>query len=135
MITMGDSLRFVPKRVEGLSDVTEVAVFGDRVELLGCKGGCRHIRRDRRPRRLVFSLDQLHHGLPCVGDRDWFYAPEDRFIIFYTTPRLVAYFPDEVGVEYDTTCFRQLQKIITQGGFTLRLNEPRGSQGSNKVVG
>jgi hypothetical protein len=137
MTTSVESLRFVPKRVEGLPDVGEVVVFADRLELLSAgkwvvvrfaaiadHGQWLH----RLLSRLVFSPEP-----PCVGKRDWFNAPEDRFVSFCTTPRFVVYFPDEPGAEYDPTCFRRLQKIITQGGFALSMNEPRGARGSNRV--
>jgi hypothetical protein len=114
-----EPLQFVPSRVDGLPSVTEIAVFPDRLELLS-EGRWVVIRLDEiaawpRPRWL-WRLRR-----PCflpVGERNWFRAPPDRFFRFFTGPPITVYMPDKKGVEYGATCFRRLQDVLAEGGFT-----------------
>jgi hypothetical protein len=107
-----ESLRFVPSRVEGLPEVTEVAVFPDRLE--ACSAGRQvTVRFDAiaewpRPAwlwRLLARLGWRPRWLP-VGERD-----------FCPTP-LTLYMPDERGVPYPETVFRRLQDVLRKGGFS-----------------
>jgi hypothetical protein len=116
-------LRFAPSRVTGLPEVTEVAVYPDRLELkaAGRPVVFRFADIAQWPRpswlwRLLARLGWRARWLP-VADRDWFHAPPDRFFAFYTTPPIVVYMPDESGVEYPQTCFRRVQEVIQAGGF------------------
>src|SRR5262245_35982408 len=122
-MSTGPHLRFAPSRVEGLPDVTEVAVFPDRIELLS--GGRWVVFRfwdiARWPRpawlwRLLARAGWRRHW-PMVGDRDWFHRPPDRFFGFFTTPKVVVYMPDERGVGYGQTCFHRLQEVVMAGGY------------------
>jgi hypothetical protein len=121
-----DSLRFVPSRVEGLSDVTEAAVFSDRLELLSqgqwVISPFRDIARWHRGGWLYRPLAGLGgpiRGWPCVADRDWFHPPAERFFRFYTRPTITIYMPDEPPeVEYGKTMFRRLQNVLLRGGFS-----------------
>ena len=117
-------LRFLPSRVEGLADVTEVVVFPDRLE--ACSAGRQvtirfgAIAAWPRPAwlwRLLARLGWRPRWLP-VGERDWFHAPPDRFIRFFSSPPLTLYMPDERGVPYPQTVFRRLQDVLLQGGFS-----------------
>jgi hypothetical protein len=117
------SLRFVPSRVEGLPDVTEVAVHPDRLELFSAAHRVVirlwDIAEWPRPPwlwRLLARLGWWPRWLP-VGERDWFHAPPQRFIRFFTKPPVVVYMPNEVGVTYLNTVFRRAQDIMRQGGF------------------
>ena len=117
--TSVEPLRFVPSRVDGPPSVTEVAAFPDRLELLS-EGRWGVIRLDDiaewpRPRWL-WRLRRPRF-LP-VGERNWFRDPPDRFFRFFTKPLITVYMPDEKGVEYGATCFRRLQDVLAEGGFT-----------------
>jgi hypothetical protein len=118
-----DCLRFTPSRVEGLPDVTEVAVYPDRLEILS--GGRRlvyrlaDIARWPRPRWLWRLLARFGwRGWLPVGERDRFHAPPERFIRFFTSPPVVVYMPDETGVDYPNTVFRRVQEVLSRGGFS-----------------
>jgi hypothetical protein len=121
---MDTCLRFTPSRVVGLPNITEVAVYPDRLELLSAGRWLVYRFADiaawPRPRRLWRWLARLGwrpRWLP-VGERDWFHAPPDRFIRFFTSPPVVVYMPDEVGVEYGNTVFRRAQEVMLRGGFS-----------------
>lgn len=81
-----DSLRFVPSEVEGLPNVTEVAVFPDRLELLS-EGKCVVVRlldiaRWYRRGWLYRPLARLGFGVwgwPSVADRLWCPRPSVSF--------------------------------------------------------
>jgi hypothetical protein len=121
--SMEQCLRFVPSRVDGIFDVTEVAIYPDRLELKSA-GRCVAFRFWEIARwpspcwfwRLVARFGWRPRWLP-VGDRDWFHAAPDRFFAFYTSPPVVVYMPDESGVEYGQTTFRRIQDVIARGGF------------------
>ena len=120
----GRSLRFVPSRVEGLPDVSEVVVRPDRLELLSAGRwaviGFAEIARWPRPARLwrlLFRLGWRPRWLP-VADRDWFHPPPDRFFRFYTNPPVTVFLTDEDGeIGYGETLFRRVQEVIGSGGF------------------
>jgi hypothetical protein len=118
------SLRFAPSRVEGLSSVTKVTVFPDRLELLsdGQRIAIRFLDISRWYRngwlwRPLARLGWIRER-PCVADRDWFHPPSGRFFKFYTEPPLVVYMPDEpADIGYEQTMFRRVQDVIGLGGF------------------
>ena len=118
-----DWLWFVPSRVEGLPDVTEVGVYPDRLELLSAGNWVifrlEAIAEWPRPRmlwRLLYRLGWRPRWLP-VGERDWFHDPPNRFFRFFTSPPVVVYMPDEAGVDYWKTVFRRAQTVMLKGGF------------------
>ncbi len=123
-MTEGECLRFVPSRVEGLPDVTEVAVYHDRLELLSAERWVSFQFADLavwpRPaflRKWLARLGLRPRWLP-VGERDWFHPPSERFFRFYTRPRIVVYMPDEpVETNYGDTLFRRVQDVMLEGGF------------------
>jgi hypothetical protein len=116
-----DGLRFVPSAVEGLSTVTEVAAFPDRLELLSEDKWVviriLDIARWYRhgwlypPARLGLGV----RGWPSVAERDWFHPPAGRF---FTRPPLTVYMPDEPPeTSYGQTMFRRVQDVLAAGGF------------------
>ncbi len=117
-------LRFVPSRVEGLPDVTEVAVYPDRLEWLS--GGrwasvsfaeIAHWPRPVRLRRWLARLGWRPRWLP-VGERDWFHPPSERFFRFFTRPPIVVYLADEPrDMDYGSTLFGRINEILREGGF------------------
>jgi hypothetical protein len=118
-----EQLRFVPSRVDGLAQVTEVVVRADRLEL---HSGGRNvtvrfedIARWPRPRwlwRLLFRLGRGPRWLP-VADRDWFHLPQDRFFAFYTDPPVVVYMPLDEHPGAFRGHFHEMQRILTAGGY------------------
>jgi hypothetical protein len=121
----GGGLWFVPSRVEGLPDVTKVAVYPDRLELLSAGQWVvfrfADIAAWPRPAFLWRRLARLGwrpRWLP-VGERDWFHPPWERFFRFDTRPRIVVYMPDEpTDTSYGSTLFRRVQDVMLQGGFS-----------------
>src|SRR5436189_5123338 len=92
-------LQFTPSRVEGLADVSEVAVFPDRIELTAAGRVVTHhfmdIARWPGPRwicKTLYRAGVRPRWLP-VADRDWFHEPPDMFFEFYTRPRLKVFMP------------------------------------------
>ena len=118
------SLRFVPSRVEGLPDVSEVVVRPDRIELrsAGERVSVRFTDIARWPRpawlwRLASRYGRRPRWLP-VADRDWFHPPPDRFFRFFTDPPLTVYLADEDrGIGYWESLFRRMREVIESEGF------------------
>jgi hypothetical protein len=117
-------LRFVPSRVEGLADVTDVTVYPDRLEFVSRGRQVSFRLADiavwPRPAFLWRRLGRLGwrpHWLP-VGERDWFHPPSERFFRFYTEPRIIVYMPDEPEeTDYGSTLFQRVQDVLREGGF------------------
>lgn len=120
-----DQVQFVPSRVEGASQVTSVTVYPDRIELASAADVVKHRFADiaswPKPPflwRLFYSLGMKPRWLP-VADRDWFHAPPDRFFLFYTKPMLKVFMPyEDNGKTYESSCFRRVQQVMGQGGFS-----------------
>ncbi|MGL4464307.1 MAG: hypothetical protein ACRC1K_19320 [Planctomycetia bacterium] len=121
-----DGLRFVPSAVEGLSGVTDAAVFPDRLELLSDGKwvvirflGIAQWHRLGWLYRLLARLGFRVRGWPSVADRDWFHPPAGRFLRFFTAPPVTVYMPDEPPeTGYGQTMFRQVQDVLAAGGFS-----------------
>jgi hypothetical protein len=118
------SLRFVPSRVEGLPEVSEVRLFPDRIEARSAGKWLtfRFIEMVRWPQpvwfwRLLRRATGRPVGLP-VGDRDWFHSPPDRYFSLYTDPRLVLFMPTDEPDEYGRGTFAQIQYVLSAGGFS-----------------
>jgi hypothetical protein len=117
-------LRFVPSRVDGLRDITEVAIYPDRLAVRSAeRWNAFHFADLAVWPRPAFLWRQLArygwrpHWLP-VGERDWCHSPSERFFRFYTQPRLVIYLPDEPReIGYADTLFRRIQDVMLRGGF------------------
>src|SRR5262245_4580231 len=104
-------LRFVPSRVEGLPNVTEVVVHPDRLELNSAGQWVilrfRDIARWPSPTwlwRLLTRLGWRPNWLP-VADRDWFHKPPDRFFAFYSSPPVVVRMPVDEPAEHGSSHF------------------------------
>jgi hypothetical protein len=125
-IASKDGLRFVPSEVQGLPNVTEVAVFPDRLELLS-EGNWVVIR--------LFDIARWHHcgwlyrplaqlgfrvrGWPSVADRMWYPRPGVSYFEFYTSPKIVVhvpYYPTDVG--HMDTVFQRVKQVMGEGGFS-----------------
>jgi hypothetical protein len=119
-------LRFVPSRVTGLADVSEVVVHADRLEVQSAGEWIvfPFAKMVAWPHpaaiwRLLARLGWRPRLLP-VGEKDWFHPPSKRFIRFCTQPRLVIYMPDEPEeTNYGDTLFWRIQEVMLEGGFML----------------
>lgn len=120
-----DGLRFVPSAVEGLPEVSEVALFPDRLELMstGQRKVFRfvefaHWHRFGSIYRAIASCGLGVYGQPCVANRDWFHPPSRRFFQFYTAPRLKIFLADEAQeLPYGESLFCKIRETIALGGF------------------
>lgn len=118
-------VRFVPSRVEGRPDVSEVAIWTDRLEVVSA-GKTEVFRFSEiaewpRPAGLWKSLSRFGwrpRWLP-VADRDWFHPPRDRFFAFYTRPQIVVFLVDEdEGTGHGETLFHRIEEVIRAGGYS-----------------
>ena len=119
-----ECLRFVPSRVEGLPDVTEVAIYPERLELLSAGKWVviRFVDISKLPRptwmwKVLSRFGWRPPWLP-VANRDWFHPPRDRFFRFFTSPEIIVFMADEASnIGYGETLFRRVQDVIESGGF------------------
>ena len=119
-------LRFVPSRVDGLPDVTDVAVFPDRLELLSAGKWVvirlLDIARWYRRGWLYRPLARLGFGVwgwPSVADRMWYPRPGVSYFDFYTSPPIVVhvpYYPTDIG-QMDTM-FQKVKQVMATGGYS-----------------
>lgn len=116
-------LSFVPSRIEGANEILRVAVFPDRLELVG-NGRCDVIRfvniaRWPQPKilwRALFAIGIRPKWLP-VADRDWFHLPAERFFRFYSTPPITIYMPVDEVRDYAGSHFFRIQQVLLVAGF------------------
>jgi hypothetical protein len=120
---MDDYQRFVPNRVEGVPDVTEVIVHPDRLELRSAghwvayrMAGIARWPRPARMWRLLARLGWQRRPVP-VADGDWPQHPPDRFFRFYTAPPIVVYMPADEPKARGGSCFARVQEVLASGGF------------------
>ena len=116
-------LRFVPSRVGGLPDVSEVLIRPDCLELVsaGRPVVFRFVDiaqwpRPRWLRRGLYRFGWRPGWLP-VADRDWFHMPPDRFFRFYTEPVVTVFMPADEPPERDRSTFLRMQEVLWVGGF------------------
>ncbi len=121
----GGVLRFVPGRVEGLPDVTEVAFYRDRLEFLSAGRWVSFRLADfaawPHPAFLWRYLARVGfrpRWLP-VGEHDGCRPAAERFFRFYTWPPIVVYMPDELTESCGAiTLFNRVHEVIREGGFS-----------------
>ena len=117
-------LRFVPSRVEGVADVTSVAVYRDRLELLAAgrwvSFPLAEIAVWPQPAFVWRGLARAGwrpRWLP-VGERDRFKSQAERFYRFYTWPNIVIYMPVEPAeTDHGDALFHRVQDVISAGGY------------------
>jgi hypothetical protein len=117
---------FTPSRAEGWPDVSEVIFYPDHLEV--CTEG-RWVKVHfeaigRRPEgRLVSALKRFAGRKPApamVGEKDWFHAPPERWMRFFTSPPLTISMPaDEITGPYGETYFYRIQDVLATGGYWL----------------
>jgi hypothetical protein len=117
------SVSFVPSRVEGMDDVSEVTVLPDRLELTTPSGvTVYHFGRFGRSQEPVVASGFWRFLLTrqppkLVAERDYFHNPPDRFFRFYTEPPITIFMPVDDTKDYLNTCFFKIQQVIRSGGF------------------
>jgi len=52
-----------------------------------------------------------------IGERDWFHAPPDRFITFYTDPKITVCMPTDESADYADSHFFRISQVIRSGGY------------------
>jgi hypothetical protein len=118
-----DYQRFVPSRVDGLADVTEVIVRPARIEL---RSGGRwvvvrlaNIARWPGPARVRRLLARIgwHPRPVMVADRNWSGPPPGRSFRFYTDPMIVVCMPADEPAGLGGSCFARVQEVMRVGGF------------------
>jgi hypothetical protein len=123
-MSKSDCLRFFPSRVDGLADVTEVAVHPDRLELLSAGRWVSFRLEDiaTRPKLAFIRRWLARRGwkprcMP-VGEHKCLGSPSERYFRFYTWPQIVVYMPDETAaLDCSKTLVRRVQEIMLEGGF------------------
>ncbi len=118
------TIGFVPSRVEGLPDVSEVVVRPDRLELRSAGewvvfpfAGIARWPRPSRLWRFLSRYGRRPRWLPVAG-RDWFHPPLDRFFMFNTDPPVKVFLTDNYrDINYGETLFRRVAEVIEAGGF------------------
>jgi hypothetical protein len=127
---MDDYQRFVPSRVEGLADVTEVIVRPDRLEVRSAghwvafaMAGIARWPRPARMRRFLARFGWWRRTV-AVADGDWLQRPADRFFRFYTAPAVVLCMPADEPRGRGGSCFARVQEVLAAGGFhTVERND------------
>jgi hypothetical protein len=118
-----DYQRFVPSRVEGLADVTEVIVRPARIELRSngrwVVVRLANIARWPDPakvRRLLARIGWNPRPV-MVADRNWWDPPPGRSFRFYTDPVMVVCMPADEPSKLGGSCFARVQEVMRAGGF------------------
>jgi len=116
-------LRFVPSAVDGLANVTEAAVYPDRLELKSAGHWVVFRFQEMGHWPIPAWLRRLHkcfrfrlqRTLTPVGERD--YCRRDRYFRFWTRPPIVVHTPDELEGIYALTLFQRMHQVMRAGGF------------------
>jgi len=122
-------IRFVPSRVLGADKVKEVVIRPDKLELFFWNHDWAYISFETIAQwpKPIWFWKAVHNvgwrskfGL-CVGERDWFHAPRDRFFTFYSEPRITIFMADEpLETDYGQTLFFKVKGILSAGGYCTR---------------
>ena len=103
------AMRFRPSRCEGApGPVDEVLLTPDGLELKGPGGQWRFSFQDMQQRRWLRRTS-------VIGERDWFRAPAERFVRFYTAPPITVYMPETDTLRGET--FRELVQTLHGLGY------------------
>jgi hypothetical protein len=130
----GGEVRFIPSQVEGLSGVTEAAVFPDRLELkshggwvtfpFASFGWPQESRTAARIKRML----KLKPARRIVGEI-WFdpvHYP-NSYVRFFTEPRLTIYMPATGPTRYPHSHFWRIQQTVRAGGCEVEDYDPESA--------
>lgn len=112
---------FVPSRSEGLPDVREVVVRPDRLEV-NSEGNWITFPFSKIGRRQESALRSFVKRFVgkrpfalLVGERDWCRPPSERYFVWYTTPPLKTYMPEDEGKSYSESYFPRIHEVMARG--------------------
>ena len=121
---MGDTdgvVSLVPSHCEGLPDVREVVVRpdclevnseGNRITFPFSKIGR---RQESALRSFIKRLVGRRPFALLVGERDWCRPPSERYFVWYTTPPVKTYMPDDEGTSYSESYFPRIHEVMAGG--------------------
>ena len=116
-----ESVRFVPAGVVGLEDVTEVAIFPNRLEVK-VKGKLLTFVFDsfakRQQNAFTFRMMRLFGRATeplLVGERE--FCTDRRYVTFHTTPNLKIHTPPDPPNNYAGTYLARINAILHRGGY------------------
>jgi hypothetical protein len=107
-----------------MDDVSEVAIFPDRLEVYA-GGSWQVLKLDVATLRWLWApinwicrlLDgRTGRALTMVGERE--FCTEKRYFLFFTRPRLKVYTPTEHELPYTETYSFRISQILLRGGYS-----------------
>jgi len=113
-------VRFVPSRVDGVSGVREVAVFPDRLEVLGDRGWVAVPFADfaqGAEKRGFFTRNPKLGRVGAILYSTEKYA--DSHIRFLTDPPITIYMPADGPTQFPNSVFWRIQRTITAGRYEV----------------
>jgi hypothetical protein len=117
-----ECVRFSPPEVDGLPDVSEVAIFPDRLEVLTAGRWIAFwfdsIGRKQESRAASW-LKRLLGRAPwptLVGERE--FCTSRRYVAFYTSPKLKIYTPADSDVPYGETFIFRINAVLAKRGYS-----------------
>ncbi len=116
-----ECFRFAPAEVLGLQDVTEVAIYPDRVELC-CAGDWRRFNYKTFARRQeAAAVNWFKRLFRCraaplvVGERE--FCTERRYVLFFTEPAIRIFTPPDFDLPYGETYICRINEVLRRGGY------------------
>ena len=116
-------VRFTPSKVEGLSNVTEIVVYCDRIEFYSTgEPEIIYFQEIAKPTGSLFLrvINRLFRkqNLLMIGERDWFHDPKDRFFRIFTEPQITFCMPVDDTSDFGNCCFSRIRDTISNGGYS-----------------
>ena len=118
-----EHLQFAPSKVDGFPNVTEVIIHPEYLKILSDNQWSTFhfddIAQYPRPKWIWRCLKRtgLYSSQPFVGEREWFNAPAERFVRFYTKPEITIFMPVNEPEKYFDSYYWRAQIIILKGDF------------------
>ena len=123
MVDTEEVVRFAPSRSEGLPGVREVVVRPDRLEV-NAEGKWITFPFSKIGRRqesaITSFIKRLVRKRPfalMVGERDWCRPPRERYFVWYTTPTLKTYMPEDDEPNYSASYFSRIHEVMANGPY------------------
>ena len=116
-----ECVRFIPPEVQGIPDVSEVAIFSDRVEVqtASIRTTFRFENVAKRQEAILISwLKRLVGKAPfplVVGERE--FCTKRRYVSFYTNPMLKAFTPPDADAPYQETYIFRINDLLQRSGY------------------
>jgi hypothetical protein len=115
------SVRFVPSRVEGVSGVSEVAIFPNRLEV---RGEHRWVTVPFADFAIGGEKRGLFNPNPRRGRVARIYFSKERYadshVRFLTDPPITIYMPANGPTHFPDSAFWRLQQVICSGGYQVQ---------------